>query len=161
MGISIHSNIAPNEIDPKDWERVYDDALKIAEYGQLAGLVEKDIDGYKVRCLVPVGYADTNHWHAEGDLLTGSCIETHEMYRDLSKYPCKAKASAHNSALTYLYDRFSVDDEFSCVFNGKTQGERPHIYLLAIACLIASEFPQAAVVEGDINQGAWIGRAHV
>ena len=159
MGISIHSSIAPHIIDQKDWERVYDDALKIAEYGQLAGLVEKDIDGYKVRCLVPVGYADTNHWHAEGDLLTGSCIEPYEMYKDFSKYTCKGKASARNAALTYLYDGLTADetnvnDEFTCVFNSKTQGERPHIYLLAIACLIASEFPQAAVVGGDINQGA-------
>lgn len=154
MGIFIHSIISPKKIDPKDWERVYYDALKIAEYGQLAGLAEKDIDGYKVQNLVPVGTTYKDHWNVDGDLLTGSCIETFNMYKELSKYTCKGKALVHNSALTYLYDRFSVDDEFSCVFNGKTQGERPHIYLLAIACLIASEFPQAAVVEGDINQGA-------
>ena len=94
MGISIYSKIAPKKIGPKDWEKVYYDALKIAEYGQLADLAEKDIDGYKVQCLVPVGYADTNHWHADGDLLTGSCIETFNMYKDLSKYTCKGKALA-------------------------------------------------------------------
>lgn len=159
MGISIYSKIAPKKIDPKDWERIYDDALKIAQYGQLAGLAEKDIGGYKVQNLVPVGTTYKDHWNVDGDLLTGSCIEPHEMYRDLSKYTCKGKAFARNSALTYLYDGLTADetnvnDEFACVFDSKTQGERPHIYLLAIACLIASEFPQAAVVEGDINQGA-------
>ncbi len=159
MGTSIYSKIAPKKIAPRDWERVYYDALKIAEYGQLAGLAEKDIDGYKVQNLVPVGTTYKDHWNVDGDLLTGNCTETFDMYKDISKYTCKGKALAHNSALTYLYDGLaedgsSVDDEFSCVFNGKTQGERPHKYLLAIACLIASEFPQAAVVEGDITQGA-------
>ena len=84
MGTSIYSKIVPKKIDPKDWERVYYDALKIAEYGQLAGLAEKDIDGYKVQNLVPVGTTYKDHWNVDGDLLTGSCIETFNMYKDLS-----------------------------------------------------------------------------
>lgn len=60
MGTSIYIKIAPKIIDPKDWERVYDDALKIAEYGQLAGLAEKDIDGYNsLREEKDKNYSDT------------------------------------------------------------------------------------------------------
>src|SRR5690625_7613342 len=39
------------------------------------------------------------------------------------------------------------------VFDGKTQGYRHHVHLLAIACLIESRFPEHASVYGDISIG--------
>lgn len=39
------------------------------------------------------------------------------------------------------------------IWGQQTRGGGSHIYLLAIACLIASRFPEAAMVSGDISAG--------
>ena len=161
MGIYIYSQIAPERIDEKAWARVYDDSLKIVRYAQLAEAECKNIEGYDVLTLVPAD--DKNgRWHAIGDMVTGSCIEDYDMEKDLSRYgKCTPDSGENSLALEYLYsldrnDESDIESRFWGVFGSKTQGERPHIYLLAIACMIASELPKAAVVYGDITHASCI-----
>ena len=53
MGIYIFGEIAPMRINKTDWERTYNDTLKLVEYGQLAECEYKYINGLKIPCIVP------------------------------------------------------------------------------------------------------------
>ncbi len=159
MGIYIYGEFAPTRIDKKDWERTYNDTLKLVEYGQLAECEYKYINGLKVPCMVPTVEKD-NHWSTTGDMLAGKCIEKYSLYRDISHYTAK-NINIHNPALELLYDRAiknktELDDMFSLYFCNKTQGSNPHMILLSIACVITNDFPEAAVVHGDITHAQCI-----
>ena len=46
---------------------------------------------------------------------------------------------------------FSITLQFKPYFCNKTQGNNPHMILLSIACVITNDFPEAAIVHGDIT----------
>ena len=153
MGIFINGSILPGRIDAERWAGVYDDSLKILSYGQLAECVDRDYLGQAYLSLVPS--VDTNgKWHVTGDMITGSNMESHTLHRDLSYYQRENRSEAGDVLLADIWDAdkygLSVPDAAS-YFSSKTQGERGHLYLLAVACLITDAFPEAASVSGDIT----------
>ena len=156
MSIAIFAQVNAAKIDPKRWEKVYEDCLKIAEAGQLADKDMRDVRGFVLRCLVPVREKD-GRIHIIGDMVQGDCIQDYELERDVSKYlPKDADANFKAPVVDYLYHVFRNEDSvydkyFTPYFGTQTFGSRPHIYLLAMACLITSEFRDAAVVYGDIS----------
>ena len=153
MGIYIYGEIAPTRIDKKAWERTYEDTLKLVSYGQLAECEFKYINGMKIPCVVPTVEKD-DHWTATGDMVAGKCIEKYSLYRDISHYTA-TDMDIQNPALELLYDRATknsnLDDMFRLYFCNKTQGNNPHMVLLSIACVITNDFPEAAIVHGDIT----------
>lgn len=158
--IKIKTSIVGGKISAERWKEVYNDSLRIAKDGKLAYIDYCDIGDYGAHCLVPTE-DHLGTWIASGDMVRGYCTDIFEMKSDLKFYTKNAGTVRRNSALEYLYAlrngiTNSTTREFSPVFDGATYGERPHIWLLAIACLIASEFPEAAVVFGDISQDSCI-----
>ncbi|WP_028510320.1 hypothetical protein [Ruminococcus sp. NK3A76] len=154
MGIYIFGEIAPTKINKEAWEKTYEDTLKLVKYGQLAECEYKYINGYKIPCVVPAVEKD-GCWSATGDMVAGKCIEKYSLYRDISHYTAK-DININNPALELLYNRKTVgktniDDMFKMYFGSKTQGNNPHMILLSIACVISNDFPEAAIVHGDIT----------
>ena len=153
MGIYIYGEIAPTKISKSAWERTYEDTLKLVSYGQLAECEFKYINGMKIPCVVPTVEKD-RYWSATGDMVAGKCIEKYSLYRDISHYTAKDIA-IQNPALELLYNRKvrdkKLDDMFKPYFCNKTQGNNPHMILLSIACVITNDFPEAAIVHGDIT----------
>lgn len=154
MGIYIYGEIAPTKIDKSDWEKIYEDTLKLVEYGQLAECEYKIINGYKIPCVVPAVEKD-GCWSATGDMIAGKCIEDFRLFRDISHYTAN-DINIQNPALELLYNRKTtgkseLDDIFSLYFGNKTQGNNPHMILLSIACVISNDYPKAAIVHGDIT----------
>ena len=156
MSIAIYAQVNAAKIDQKRWEKVYEDCLKIAEAGQLADMEARNVRGFELNCLVPAKEKD-GKIHIIGDMIQGSCVQDYELERDVSRYlPKDADADFDPPVADYLYHVFRDEDNvydkyFTPYFGTQTFGTRPHIYLLAMACLITSEFPDAAVVYGDIS----------
>lgn len=156
MGIYIYGEIAPTKIDKSDWEKTYEDTLKLVEYGRLAECEYKYINGYKIPCVVPAVEKD-GCWSATGDMIAGKCIEHFGLHKNIAHYTRNIKdININNPALELLYNRKTVgktniDDMFKTYFSSKTQGNNPHMILLSIACVISNDFPEAAIVHGDIT----------
>ena len=158
MSISISAQLNAANIDRKKWEAVFEDCKKIAEAGQLADIESVTVRGEELECLVPVREKD-GKLHIVGDLVQGRCVQDCELERDVTKYVLKGvKPMSGIPVSEHLYMCFyngnsEYEKYFVPCFDTETFGSRPHIYLLAMAVLITSEFPEAAVVYGDITQG--------
>ena len=156
--ISIYGQINSANIDRKKWEAVFEDCKKIAEAGQLADIESLNVRGEELECLVPVKEKE-GKLHIVGDLVQGRCVQDCELERDVTKYVLKGvKPMSGIPVSEHLYMCFyngnsEYEKYFVPYFDTETFGSRPHIYLLAMAVLITSEFPEAAVVYGDITQG--------
>jgi len=154
LSTSIFAQVNATKIDPKKWVEVYEDCLKIAKAGQLADTEVKTVRDYNIECLVPVKECG-GKIHIIGDMVQGYCIQDYELERDVTKYlPNDADAGKDVDVIEYLYHIFFNEESeeekyFTPYFGTKTFGNRPHMYLLAIACLISSSFTDAAVVYGD------------
>ncbi|MGE8205838.1 hypothetical protein ACQKP0_14880 [Heyndrickxia sp. NPDC080065] len=81
-----------------------------------------------------------------GDLHSKRYGETFRLYRDFNKYQ-NSKGSKEANEILLEEDRQKLVE----VFDAKTQGFDYHIYILAIAMLIESRFPNSALVSGDID----------
>ena len=158
MSISISAQLNAANIDRKKWEAVFEDCKKIAEAGQFADIKSVTVRGEELECLVPVQEKD-GKLHIVGDLIQGRCIQDCELERDVTKYILKGVKPLPGIPVSeHLYmclcsGTSEYEEYFVPCFDTETFGSRPHIYLLAMAVLIASEFPEAAVVYGDITQG--------
>ena len=156
--ISVYGQINSANIDRKKWEAVFEDCKKIAEAGQLADIESVTVRGEELECLVPVREKE-DKLHIVGDLVQGRCVQDCELERDVTKYVLKGvKPMSGIPVSEHLYMCFyngtsEYEKYFVPYFDTETFGSRPHIYLLAMAVLITSEFPEAAVVYGDITQG--------
>lgn len=158
MGIYIYGHIAPHRISPEKWSKTYEDSLKIVKAGDLACFELYEKEGETYHSLVPS--VDKNgQWIAIGDMHTGSCIETYSLCRDIGRYSLDKVPTQEYPVLDLLYSirrGGDFDSDTTEYFFNKTQGKRPHMFLLAIACMIASDFPEAAAVTGDITHASCI-----
>jgi len=154
MSTSIILQLNASKIDAIKWSEVFDDCLKIAEAGQLADYEKKTVCGYSLDCLVPVREKD-GKIHIIGDTVQGSTVQDFELERDISNYFLQTDSV---NDLDYLYNIYTDQRGdstmgYTPVFGSHTFGAQAHIYLLAIACLIYSAFPDEVVVFGDFAQG--------
>ena len=64
----------PERIDPEKWACMYDETLKILQYGSLAETVRKRVGG--VDCWYLIQAEDRGgRWDVTGDILTGNNME--------------------------------------------------------------------------------------
>ena len=157
MSIRIYLELNARKINKDKWSEVFEDCLKIAEYGQLADVEKRNICGHNINCLVPVKEKD-GMLRIAGDLVQGRFIEEYDLMRDVDIYVKSSYSEGEISVTAFLYNRFKniqedVNDTYTTVFGNLTNGARAHIYLLAMACLIADTFPEAAVVHGSVSYG--------
>ncbi|SDB58338.1 hypothetical protein SAMN02910317_03055 [Ruminococcaceae bacterium FB2012] len=156
MDIEIITQINAAKIDSLRWEKVYYDCLKIARAGKLATVVPYPINGYTIDVIADAMERD-NKIQIVGDTLLGVNVKGFEIERDVTKHlQNNADKNADAPVTEHLYSIFrneksKYDKIFTTCFGGQTNEKGPYIYLLAMACLIAGEFSEAAVVYGDIS----------
>ena len=162
MGISITMQYNPAKIDENRWPEAFQEAMKIGRAGKLAEVCVGEYEGntyYPLRLSEPISRAwfrnDTVRWHATGDLVTGSNMEDFSLpavwKRNQERPPgdiLLASCQVSNSDL--------LQPKFPYLWDSKTQGERGHIWLLAMACVLCDHFPEGFFVYGDITAGQCI-----
>ncbi|MBR1597580.1 MAG: hypothetical protein IJ661_01555 [Lachnospiraceae bacterium] len=170
MGICIHLSISKS-VKKEEWQKVYEESLKMVKAFPLAGKRKINIDGIDTICLVETEeHEKTYGWHNEktrvgwdavGDYMYMRTAEDYHLSRDLvddNEYIERCEDAMFGMLPTYLdYDwedkRFDITYD---IWGAKTQGEPYHMYLLAIACMIESRLSNKAFIYGDITRGQCI-----
>ncbi|MCM1133943.1 MAG: hypothetical protein NC400_00060 [Clostridium sp.] len=163
MSIVINLSIIPQRISPDKWEEVYEESLALVQAYDFMDRIPTKRNGLeycyagktKERDNLPKkGYRG---WCSVGDMRTGDNTEDFVLYRDIHAYLSESKETdrGEDILLNALTGMDVPGKQKDCInlWGGRTQGEDSHIYLLAIGCLFASRFPEAAMVWGSISAG--------
>lgn len=155
MGICIYFAIIPNRISKEVWRKAYADAMRISDAGQLATSGEGVREGSRFCLLLPASSCKEG-WTCTGDFVTGSNMESFFLPRELPE--AERKDNGTDVLACYVNEEnFDPPQPPLCyLWNSKTQGERAHIWLLAMAIAIHDYFPEAVYLKGDINAGQCI-----
>jgi len=157
MGIYINLEILPHQISTEEWRKVYLESLELIKAYPFMGLRQEEKNGvkrfvYSRQVEKDEDNEKTRHWIICGDLETKEKGESFELFYDINHY-CrfedeKAESSKEEDIILASLNNIST---IRYVFDNKTQCCNYHIYILAIAMLIESRFPNSAIVSGDIN----------
>ncbi|MCC8043940.1 MAG: hypothetical protein LIP12_00375, partial [Clostridiales bacterium] len=167
MGIELHLDIMPSRITPEAWSKVYSDSLVLTDnypfmdkyYGYRDNGLEY-IYGAHTRERDDI-YGRFRGWRSVGDLWTGYNTEEFALKANIEDYRRHGAKDEGDMVASLVYGdadeypelNIPEADSMVSAFYAKTQGEDSHLYLLAIACMVADRLPGAAVVSGDINAG--------
>lgn len=167
MGGYIRLEILPLEMEPVEWERVYEESLLlVGAYPFLDLLVDEEtyqvlwsyVDRSRERPLKQAG--NGLGWHVFGDEVSLQTGESFELVRNLEVYrsrlPRRGRGSGTDVLAGLLEEEWlepAAADTVGgvAVFDARTQGHPYHLYVLAIACLIECRLPGKAVVTGDVT----------
>ncbi len=161
MGVYLGLSIIPERITDEEWASVYQETLQlVAQYpfmdiadGERNGLTYSFVRQAQHRSNVEGGY---DGWQSVGDLLTFAGTERFTVLSDLEAYRKSSCRAKDNGADVWLGDlRHDIDvtrpSTGSAIWFSKTRGRNSWMYLIAVACLIISRFPDAATVSFDVN----------
>lgn len=161
MGIFLHFTVSPGRIPEDQWERVYEEALRIVDRSNLLDRVVLERNGQRYtagRKTAERDFAgDGPGVHICGTMDSGCDMESFYLFR--RKPCCRRTADSEQGADIIFEDWYPEDPDIPAppdtytVWSGKTQGRPGHIPLLAIACLFADRFPEAVKISGDITAG--------
>lgn len=169
MGIYLPMFVS-NSITEEQWNEAYQEALQMAEILPCLDISNVTPKGYPIICGIRThereGRNGERGWHTVGDCETFGNAEDYSMHR---KRQTKFFLNEPYDALFYVASlRLSIDPDDERVKNkatqiwgAKTQGERYHMYLLAIACRLEERFPKLFAVSGDITQGQCLKAAEI
>ena len=152
MGISLVLEIAPQKINKKEWEAVYEESLQLIENYPLAMLKQEEIYGINrwVLDLTREEGDENKYWEICGDLESLERAETFRLYKNLNHYMRFEVEEGNNEDDILLH--YINEKPMTRVFSQKTQGKNYHQYILAIACLIESRFSGSAILYGDFDK---------
>lgn len=171
MGIFINLHIVPSRIHFVEWESVYNESVELVDtYPFLDKIVDPNMYEYpwvyvdRTRERLLGSHADGQlGWHTIGDELSLQHAESFILLKDLHYYrrqERKDQGIGGDILFPLLNRNRNMDAQVqtlapNCVevFYAKTQGHPYHLYVLAVACLIESRFPQHAMVTGDVTLG--------
>ena len=162
MGIFLGFSIAPDRIAQDEWEKSYEQALVIADKCNLMDKVITQRNG--VRYAFARKTAERELRSGElgflvcGTMSSGYNMEEFVLYRELDQNFPQNRGKDNNMDILLNDCQNSVDGLPSnpgiyYLWGGKTQGREGHLPLLAIACLLADQFPDAISVNGDVTVG--------
>ena len=167
MGVRITLDIIPEEIDDDEWESVYEETLLLLqEYDFMDEIVDEEKYDYKWSYTTRskerefASYDNRLGWYTFGDMTTMKSAEDFMLLRDLSYYDrFREESDCDDILISRINWQSQMSEEIQNltvgkinVFDAKTQGYPYHMYILAIACLIESRFPQYAYVNGDVTK---------
>lgn len=168
MGIFIHLAISKS-VTCEEWKDVYQETLRLVRAFPLAERREVSIRGVPTLCSVRAEEHEVTYgwhqekaqigWFADGDYEYLRTAEQYFLPRDLvtpDQYEEDAPDAMLCSVPSYLGGYTWNDEMFQhcySLWGNKTQGEPYHMYLLSIACLLASRLGRRAYVYGDITKG--------
>lgn len=163
MGIFINLMIIPQRISREKWASVYKETLRLVEAYDFMDKIEGRRNGLqyfyarKTEDRANLFGKGCHGWHSVGDMRTGCNTEDYTLYADINAYLPEAQTEDNGAdiLLCGLRHMADIDKPNTCIniWGNQSRGEDSHIYLLAIACLIADRFPKAAMVSGDISVG--------
>jgi len=163
MGIVINLHLIPCRITPEEWKQVYRESLKLVEAYDFMDRIEARRNGLqyffarKSKDRAGFSKPGCHGWLSVGDLRTGEITGEFMLVQDLCAYlPGKQLRDQGGEILLNALEGIKgIKKTKGCVniWGGQTRGGDSHIYLLAIACLVVSRFPEAAMVSGDISVG--------
>lgn len=167
MGIFINMEISKS-VTKEEWEKVYNETLILVDKLPFAERISKSIHGIDTICLVrskertkKYGWNQEKSytgWSADGDYIYMNTAERHSLPNDLIDED-KVEPDAGDAILGILYNclDYGWDDDIChhtySIWGNKTQGERYHMFLLAVACLIEDRLGDKAFTHGDITLG--------
>ncbi|WP_018085976.1 hypothetical protein [Desulfurispora thermophila] len=157
MGVYIGLNILPELIRSEEWEEVFQETWQLLRAYPFITLRHEKI-GNKSRITYSRNLEfdrDTNQhcWTVTGDAVSKKTGETFVMYRHLHHYGTtySGKEPVDSRGGDIIKNLTDENLHTSVVFNDKTQGEHYHLYVLAIAMLVESRLPRAAIVRGNFT----------
>ncbi|ACV64691.1 hypothetical protein Dtox_4002 [Desulfofarcimen acetoxidans DSM 771] len=155
MGIYMRLDIIPEYINPDEWKEVYLESLQLLKAYPFVRLIEESVNGIPrlIYCNNPEENLDDEyqrHWRVSGDSETKKTGETFDLYYDLNRY-LRSTNSVNAMDKDIIFEKLKEENAVRTAFDSKTQGHDYHTYILAIAMLIESRFPYAAVVGGDFD----------
>jgi len=171
LGVYIFLDIMPNHISEESWGKVYQETLELINaYPFMDKFVAEEtydaswiyVDRAEEKVLPYRFEGSQTGWHIFGDLESMMTAESVKLVKDLKFYRHKRTDDGYDDILAkqIFHETDSGWEQYEKrdfgemqVFDGKTQGYPHHVYLLAIACLIESRFPEHAIVYGDISIG--------
>lgn len=161
MGVYLGLSIIPERITDGEWAAVYQETLKLTvQYpfmdiarGERNGMTYPFVRQAQHCSNVEGGY---DGWQSVGDLRTFAGTERFTVLSDLEAYrksSCRAKDNGADVWLGDLHCDIDVTrpSTSSSIWFSKTCGRDSWKYLIAVACLIISRFPDAAEVSYDVN----------
>lgn len=164
MGVFIYMHVSKTITD-EEWLPFYEEASLMAKKFGLYDIREREFYGRKIFCAVPVEEYEERGcrvWCASGDLKTMHNAEAFYMPRDFSKWVGATEreemvdallAVTGDSLYSEIKDYARWNNQLWGLWFNKTQGERYHMYLLAIACVAAEHFGNRVYIHGDITKG--------
>lgn len=167
MGIFINMEISKS-VTKEEWKKVYNETLLLINKLPFAERIRKTIHGIDTICLVRTKERTEKYgwnkeksrtgWFADGDYTCMNTAEDYFLPRDLVEED-GAEPEAGDAILSILaaYLDYDWKDDICShtykIWGNKTQGERYHMFLLAVACLIEARLGNKAFVHGDITRG--------
>lgn len=157
MGISILTEIRAKHIDNSVWQKVFKETTLLLNAYPFSR-TGHDTFGASTRFyLEPSTVIEKldNHdnliheWKVNGDLNSMRTAEAFLLSDNLESYKCDTYSDEDDILITHLNEMYK---ETTYIFDAKTQGEPYHKYILAIACLLETRFPNDIMVYGDITK---------
>lgn len=152
MGIYINLNVFPNRINAQEWQAAYEESVLFLQSSWVEGMGIQTESIYSCKRKFfsrkiehEIANPAKRFWNVRGDFKTKEKAESFILHYDLSYYLVN-KATDTGSVITSVEEGRGIS-----IFADKTQGYSYHIPILAVAMLIEDHFPQAAMVDGDID----------
>lgn len=161
MGIFLSLTVYPERISEDQWEKTYEEALRIADRSDFLDRVFLERNGRRYaaarKTAERVFPEDGPGTCVCGTMASGFDMEEFYLFRH--KPNCRNIDKPDNGADILFADWYLEDPDIPVptgtqeIWGNKTQGRPGHIPLLAIACLFADRFPEAVHIGGDITAG--------
>ena len=159
MGIYVHLNVADTTTQA-EWEPAYKESLRLIARFPIMDICRKTVHGAELFYAVHAKEHLENGkqvWCACGDLETMQTAEENRLWRVLPKPEQEPPVDVLFSCfwdmkLDGIPDRYIYNRHWR-YWNGKTQGQPVHMYLLAVACLLEDLLPGKVLCAGDITVG--------
>lgn len=161
MGIFLNLTACPQRIPEDQWERTYEEALRIVDRSDFLDRVFLERNGRRYAAARKTAERDFPEDGPGicvcGTMASGFDMEEFCLFR--RKPRCRDTDKPDTGADILFEDWYPEDPDIptptgTCwIWGAKTQGRPGHIPLLAIACLFADRFPEAVRIGGDITAG--------
>lgn len=159
MGICVFMYVNFKGIKQKEWEKTYEESLKLLDAFPLP-LMREEVEGSSgcehyvlTRNIVENKGTPDEYWEITGDMKSRKYAEDFRLYRHISKYRERRNYSTTHGDVLYADDEnIEFINNGVTVFGNKTQGYPFHLAVLSVGVLFESRFPKNICVTGDINE---------
>ena len=162
MGIFI-SYALSNSVTQKEWKKVYEESLYLAQKLALADFTDFSYKGINLHCYRKISEHQENcdgkndpHWCAMADYKYMNDAEEFWVRKKLENKEYNPDAGAAILHFLPNYTNHKIDgpmcNQVKLYWGSKTQGHTYHAYLLGIACMLETRLKEKVYIYGDIEK---------